>query len=61
MKKKLLLVFKLFIACSLLCLLLSQNKYRDIPGITILFHDKYRGQNIQYRSTLVGTQVDITA
>jgi len=36
----------LFIACSLLCLLLSQNKYRDIPGITILFHDKKHLKNV---------------
>jgi len=29
-----------------------QNKYHDIPSIAILFHDKYRGRNFQYRPTL---------
>jgi len=33
---------------ALIWLLLSQNQYRDIPGIAILFRDKYRGQNSEY-------------
>ena len=28
-----------------------QKKYRGIPGITVLFHSIYRGQNFEYRPT----------
>ena len=34
-------------------LILSQNKYRGIPGTAEFFHGKYRGRNFEYRTSLV--------
>jgi len=34
---------------TLVLLLLSQNKYRGIPGTAVFFHGKYRGRNFEYR------------
>ena len=36
-----------------------QNMYRDIRSIAILFHDKYRGRNFQYRPTQLETSIQM--